>query len=337
MPRITISYRRDDSGVITGRIFDRLAAHYGRDSVFRDIDNIPPGADFRRHIEETLDASEIVLAIIGPRWVGQRANQSRLANAADPVRVEIETALRKNKAIIPVLVLSAKMPQPEYLPDSLKDLAFRHALTIDAGQDFDIHVARLTRAVDRLLVLEAEGSDLPLGERVRQEPEFADLSRQLMAARELAASKAQAADEAFKELLEREHQTARLEAEIGALQLKLQSPAGSPRALYAVEFGDAASGLYVNGGVAVLDGNRVFGGDSGFYYNGHFSIQDDQISATVKVTRHNPDWHQNAFADTAGSFTVQLRGKIKDGVMNGAMERNGVQLPVRLTWKENLS
>jgi len=104
MPRITISYRRDDSLDITGRIFERLAAHYGRESVFRDIDNIPPGADFRKHINVVLDDSDIVLAIVGPRWIGPRANQSRLANAADPVRVEIETALRKDRPLIPVLV-----------------------------------------------------------------------------------------------------------------------------------------------------------------------------------------------------------------------------------------
>ena len=83
MPRkITISYRRDDSGVITGRIFDRLAAHFGRDAVFRDIDDIPPGVDFRKHISGILDDSDIVLAVVGPRWIGPRAGQSRLANAA---------------------------------------------------------------------------------------------------------------------------------------------------------------------------------------------------------------------------------------------------------------
>lgn len=50
MPRITISYRREDSGVITGRIFDRLVARYGREAIFRDIDDVPCGVDFRAHI-----------------------------------------------------------------------------------------------------------------------------------------------------------------------------------------------------------------------------------------------------------------------------------------------
>ena len=70
MPRITISYRRDDSLDITGRIFDRLTAHFGRDFIFRDIDNIPAGVDFRRHIDIVLDGSDVIIAIVGPRWIG---------------------------------------------------------------------------------------------------------------------------------------------------------------------------------------------------------------------------------------------------------------------------
>ncbi len=151
MPRITISYRRDDSGVITGRIFDRLAAHFGRESVFRDIDDIPPGVDFRKHISAILDQSDIVLAIVGPRWVGPARGPSRLANAADPVRIEIETALRKEVSLIPILVQRANMPRVEQLPESLADFAYRNAVQVDSGQDFDVHMARLFRAMDRIL------------------------------------------------------------------------------------------------------------------------------------------------------------------------------------------
>lgn len=147
MPRITISYRRDDSLDITGRIFDRLAAHFGREAVFRDIDNIPPGVDFRRHIDLVLDDSDVVLAIVGPKWTGPA--QHRLASPADPVRVEIETALRKNKPLIPVLVSAAAMPLPDELPDSLCDFAYRNAVRVDSGQDFDVHLGRLIHAVER--------------------------------------------------------------------------------------------------------------------------------------------------------------------------------------------
>jgi hypothetical protein len=156
MPRITISYRRDDSLDITGRIFDRLAGHFGREAVFRDIDSIPPGADFRRHINRVLDESDIVLAIVGPRWVGPDDEHRRLANPADPVRVEIETALRKDKPLIPVLVSRAVMPHPEALPDSLQDFAYRNAIQVDSGQDFDVHVGRLIRTMEQILRLGEE-------------------------------------------------------------------------------------------------------------------------------------------------------------------------------------
>ena len=55
MHKIFISYRRKGSEAITGRIRDRLVAHYGADSIFVDIDNIPAGADFRQRIAEVLE------------------------------------------------------------------------------------------------------------------------------------------------------------------------------------------------------------------------------------------------------------------------------------------
>ena len=156
MPRITISYRRDDSLDITGRIFDRLAGHFGREAVFRDIDSIPLGTDFRRHIDRVLDQSDIILAIVGPRWIGPGDQQLRLASAADPVRLEIETALRKDKPLIPVLVSRAVMPHPDVLPESLHDFVYRNAVQVDSGQDFDVHVGRLIRGIEELLRIDEE-------------------------------------------------------------------------------------------------------------------------------------------------------------------------------------
>ena len=60
--------------------------------------------------------------------------------------------------------------------------------------------------------------------------------------------------------------------------------------LYVVEFGDVAIGgqtyTYWNGGVAVLETNRIFGGDSGYYYVGNYTIKDSQFEATVKIVTH---------------------------------------------------
>jgi TPR repeat protein len=126
-------------------------ARYGRDAIFRDIDNIPIGVDFRGHVDQVLGASDVVLAVVGPQWRGSPAAPERIDDEADPVRVEIEAALRKGAPLIPVLVLGAQMPSATQLPESLKDFAFRNAVRLDAGQDFDVHMARLTRAMDRVL------------------------------------------------------------------------------------------------------------------------------------------------------------------------------------------
>jgi hypothetical protein len=148
MPRIALSYRRADSDAMTGRLFDRLVAHYGRQSVFRDIDDIPLGVDFRTHIQSVLNQSDIVLVVMGPRWTGGRSGQGRLENPADPVRIEVETALRMGMPVIPILVGRTGMPKVDQLPESLADLAYRNGTRVDTGQDFDVHVDRLIRAMD---------------------------------------------------------------------------------------------------------------------------------------------------------------------------------------------
>ena len=152
MPKISISYRRADSEAMTGRIFDRLASYYGQDAIFRDIDNIPPGIDFRVHINEMLRKTNILLAVIGPNWLGAASGApDRIQQESDAVRVEIETALRRRTPLIPILIGTTTMPNSEQLPPSLKDFAFRNAVRVDTGQDFDYHMDRLIRSMDAIL------------------------------------------------------------------------------------------------------------------------------------------------------------------------------------------
>jgi TIR domain len=155
--RIAISYRRDDSAGITGRIFDRLVAYYGADSVFRDIDNIPIGVDFREHIDSILAQTDITLVVVGKRWFGPLPRRRRrIDDPADPVRVEVETALRNRIPVVPVLVEDAAMPDVDQLPDSMKDLVYRNGLQVDAGRDFEQHVERLIRSMEPILARRAK-------------------------------------------------------------------------------------------------------------------------------------------------------------------------------------
>jgi TIR domain len=150
MRKIAISYRRSDSSAIAGRIFDRLAAHFGKPSVFMDIDNIPFGIDFRTHIQDALLRTDVLLAVIGPKWTGPDAGgTARIRQESDPVRVEVETALERRVPVIPVLVDGAKMPASTELPESFRNFAFLNAAEVATGRDFHTHMDRLIDAIDQ--------------------------------------------------------------------------------------------------------------------------------------------------------------------------------------------
>jgi hypothetical protein len=152
MPTIMLSYRRDDSKWIAGRIFDRLEGHYGRGNVFMDIDNIPVGLDFREHLQQSLQRCDILLAIVGPRWLGtDEHGRHALAEETDWVRIEIETALAEQIPVIPVLIDRLRMPKATELPESLRNFAFRQAAEVDSGIDFRLHLDRLIRSMDQYL------------------------------------------------------------------------------------------------------------------------------------------------------------------------------------------
>jgi hypothetical protein len=72
MPRLFISYRRDDTAYFTDRICDRLAKAFGDCNVFRDIDSISLGSDFRNKIQEALLNVDSVLVVIGNQWLACR-------------------------------------------------------------------------------------------------------------------------------------------------------------------------------------------------------------------------------------------------------------------------
>jgi hypothetical protein len=151
MPKIVISYRRADSEAIAGRIRDRLANEFGADSIFMDIDSVPIGANFRDYIANALRHTDILLAIIGERWLGHREGTTRIQNPSDLVRIEVETALQLGIPVWPVLIGDVQMPSADELPQSLHDLPDFNAAFVDIGRDFHIHMDRLIRQINLAL------------------------------------------------------------------------------------------------------------------------------------------------------------------------------------------
>ena len=132
MRAIFISYRRDDSEGEAGRLFDDLVGYFGKDSIFMDVITVTRGRDFRKVIDESVSTCGVLLAIIGKNWLDARdaTGQRRLDNPNDYVRFETAAALKRDIPVIPVLVRGAKMPQPEQLPEDLKDLVYRNGVEL---------------------------------------------------------------------------------------------------------------------------------------------------------------------------------------------------------------
>jgi len=139
---VFLSYRRADDLFLAGRLRDRLAAVFGDENVFFDVDSIEPGTDFREVIRERIDAADVVLALIGARW-----NAGRLAVVNDYVRIEIGESLRQHKPLIPVLIADTAMPGPDELPEELASLAFFNALRIRPDPDFHRDSGQLVEAI----------------------------------------------------------------------------------------------------------------------------------------------------------------------------------------------
>ena len=75
MPKTFISYRRNDSAEVTKRLHDRLEIQFGPQSVFMDIDSIPPGVDFRKRLSDAVQQTDVLLAVIGDGWLGEQYEQ----------------------------------------------------------------------------------------------------------------------------------------------------------------------------------------------------------------------------------------------------------------------
>jgi hypothetical protein len=138
MNEIFLSYRRAHDNGTTGRLFDHLVQAFGKDAIFYDVDKIPHGADFREVIDRTIRNCRVVLVVIGPLWLNiEDQGARRLDQVNDSVRIEIETALRWRKRIIPVLIDDAQMPAEASLPAAIAQLARQNAAPMHNNQYFE--------------------------------------------------------------------------------------------------------------------------------------------------------------------------------------------------------
>lgn len=137
--KVFISYRRNDSADIAGRIYDHLIWELGHYSAFLDVESIPAGNAWQPILIEQASSCTMMLAIIGNDWLtstDEDGNQ-RLFQDDDFVRLELSIALaRANVSVIPILIQDAEMPKRNELPENIQALAGRQILELRSGVHF---------------------------------------------------------------------------------------------------------------------------------------------------------------------------------------------------------
>lgn len=148
---IFISYRKADDPGFTGRLYDRLKDKFTPARVFMDV-TMRAGTEFEGELRRQVGACDVLLAIIGNNWLSaaDESGARRLEKADDWVRIEIETALRAGKFVIPVLVNAARPPTKEELPRELQTLMGRQYERL-SHEKFDTDAQALIASIEHAL------------------------------------------------------------------------------------------------------------------------------------------------------------------------------------------
>src|SRR5215468_9561800 len=94
---IFISYRRSDSKSEARSICQRLEKSFGKRKVFIDVDSIRPGENFQSVLKNDLEKCNIMVVVIGPRWL-ESLRSSKPPDSEtnrDYVHLEVASALER--------------------------------------------------------------------------------------------------------------------------------------------------------------------------------------------------------------------------------------------------
>lgn len=149
---IGISYRRHDAEITTGRLFGHLERAFGAEALILDRMDEPADALLQRQLVDEVRRSDLLLVVMGRRWLSEPdgGHGRALHCVNDPVRLQVETALRYHKLVLPVLVDEARRPSLSDLPLPLQPLARRSPVRLDNGR-FQADVRNLVGFMRELL------------------------------------------------------------------------------------------------------------------------------------------------------------------------------------------
>lgn len=147
MSPIFLSYRRADAPGYVGRLADSLERLFGEGTVFRDVDSLRGGDNWKKALSRAVSGAELLIAVIGPRW--QADLLSRESPEADWVRFELNQANNLDIPVIPLVLGDAPYTPGEQLGNLAWLADIQGAQLADGQRRWDSDVAHLAQLIQR--------------------------------------------------------------------------------------------------------------------------------------------------------------------------------------------
>ena len=98
----------------------------------------------------------------------------------------------------------------------------------------------------------------------------------------------------------------------------------SIEAIWTIRFGPIeALESELNGGVAMIESQRVFGGDAGYAYVGDIAVVAQTVNGKLTIKRHNPSW-TSMYNRDEDEFQLTFSGTlVSDSRIEGHLFRPG--------------
>lgn len=168
--QIFISYRRATDAWAVDKLRQELVGAFGAKNVFLDRDAINAGEEWAQRIEQEIKRAAAVVVVFSQDWYGETdtvaeappaaapggsvqpagtVRQRRIDNPRDPLRLEVEWALKSGRPVFPIVVDGSPEPRKDDLPREVQGICDLHFLRMDVSANFEAEVDRLIGGIRR--------------------------------------------------------------------------------------------------------------------------------------------------------------------------------------------
>ncbi|GAB1515514.1 toll/interleukin-1 receptor domain-containing protein [Actinophytocola sp. KF-1] len=145
--KVFVNYRTKDEAATAQLVRRHLSERIGDENVFLDTKSIEPGALFDDVLLKNVWRSDVMVSIIGVRWLDFPGKNGRaIDDPADWIHRELHEALNHQVRIVPLLIGEARFPKEHELPERLAGLARRQFVILDLRTP-EAGFARLDKAL----------------------------------------------------------------------------------------------------------------------------------------------------------------------------------------------